>query len=301
MRGARVKAGKETMRRTTGPSLSDMRERAWAQLRIRRIELLPMLCTAGIGPVDDGYVIYINSTAKGTANFTKKCLDLTDEDFRSLNVSLRFSVAHEMAHVFFFNALDGDCRNDLLQSHWRAVENSCSQMARVILLPKKATLREIGPTMFATGRLLQIIKRFHVSPAVFIYRLGDEDMFAAFQSQDAGLIACVHTGRGKRTVIATRALGSLGKSRWGRDRWCPEGWPLEKLNLCVDLDDLLQRREHLVFDAMVFWREEQDAPCTVEIQWYNTLTAVLSIRLHGHLEKSRGQQAMQRRAMRDER
>src|SRR5713226_7006091 len=134
MRGARVKAGKETMRRTTGPSLSDIRECAWEQahqmslsvadaappvalhklaalLRIRRIELLPMLCTAGIGPVEDGYVIYINSTAKGTANFTKKRLDLTDEDFRSLNVSLRFSVAHEMAHVLFFNALDGDCRN----------------------------------------------------------------------------------------------------------------------------------------------------------------------------------------------
>src|SRR5688500_9817362 len=77
------------------------------ELKIKRIEFIPLLCTAGIGPVEDGYSIYINTRAPGAANIKKRCLDVSLDDFQLLNPRLRFNVAHEMAHVFFFNAVGG--------------------------------------------------------------------------------------------------------------------------------------------------------------------------------------------------
>jgi hypothetical protein len=52
-----------------------------AQLRINRIEFLPLLSTAGIGPVDGGYVVYMNSRAPGASKVPTKCLQVTSKDF----------------------------------------------------------------------------------------------------------------------------------------------------------------------------------------------------------------------------
>ena len=261
-----------------------------SKVRIQRIELLPMLCTAAIGPVDGGYVIYINTTANGSEQIRKGHLDVTEEDFRCLNNSLRFSVAHEIAHVFFFNSVGGDCRNTLLQDHWRALENSCSQMARVMLLPAKALVREIGNSVFAPGRLLEIVRRFKVSPAVFIYRLNLDDMRSEFRrtfpiEEEDGLIACIHMRRNEPAVIASQPFGVLGHSRWGEKHWSPEGAPLKSLCLCANIAAILNRRENALVDADVFWREGQFVPSTVEIQWYNRVTCILSIHLRGYIEK----------------
>jgi hypothetical protein len=190
-----------------------------------------------------------------------------------------------MAHVFFFNAVGGDCRNELLQRHWRALENSCSQMARVILLPKKALLREIGDGLPTAGQCLEIAKRFRVSPAVFIYRLHVHDVYEICPAAD-GLIACVFMQGSHPRVIARHAFGSLGVSRWPRSDWRPEGLPLESLCLLADVRDMLNCGKQVVFEANVFWRREQVIPSTVEIQWYDASTAILSVRLDGHIQKT---------------
>lgn len=291
-------------------ALSKLRDQAWKQahamsaaaaedappvalhslasaLRIRHIELLPMLCTAAIGPAEGGYVVYINSTASGADDIAKERLELTAEDFARLNVRLRFSVAHEMAHVFFFNALGGDCRSKVLQDHWEALENSCSQMARAILLPKKALLREIGGSLFAPARLVQVAKRFRVSPQVLIYRLRLEDMRNSYQRDEPGLVACVDVRGEEPMVIARHAVGDLGKGRWPSRNWQPAGSAIKTLQLCADVADMMKEKEQRIFDANVFWRQGQVAPATVEIQWYNSSTAILSIRMHGHLETFR--------------
>ena len=296
------------MLRNVASPFSELRRRAWHQawkmsacaaanappvalheladkLRIRRIEFLPLLSTAGVGPVENGYVVYINTRAPGATRISKKCLDLTHEDFTSLTSPLRFSVAHEMAHVFFFDLLGGDCESNLLRRHWQALENSCNQMARVLLVPRKSLLREIEGDLFALDRLMHVVRRFRVSPQVFIYRLHLDDMRDAFQGHDAGLIACIQKRPEGPRVIAAHALGGLATIRWPSGESSSEGMPLEKLFLSVDLGALVAKREHVLADAEVSWRPEKVAPCKLELNPVRNdpLMSILSVRLAGYL------------------
>src|SRR5205807_1357374 len=108
---------------------------------------------------------------------------------------------------------------DLLQRHWRALENSCNQLARVILLPKRALLREIGDGLFRSAHLCQVAKRFQVSPSVFVYRFHVDDISGRFDAEGSGLLACVRARRDGAKVIAAHAVGSLGRTRWPKELW----------------------------------------------------------------------------------
>src|SRR5262249_8994529 len=79
-----------------------------AQRRIRRIQVLTLLSTAGLAPVENGYAIYLNEAAPGASTLAQAKLDVHEADFMRLTAPLRFNVAHEIAHVFFLDLVGGD-------------------------------------------------------------------------------------------------------------------------------------------------------------------------------------------------
>jgi hypothetical protein len=254
------------------------------RLSIRGVEFLPLVSTAGVGPVEDGYGVYINTRAPGAAPFGRSCLHTTREDFDRLSAPLRFTVAHEMAHVLFFELLGGDCENQLLRKHWRALEHTCNQMARVLLLPKKPFLRELGGDLFSLQAATTVIRRYRVSPDVFIFRFRVADIGRAFDGHDEGLIAYIKDRVNGPRIMAAHSLGTVANIRWPVRNWRSGRIALDKLYLSIDVEALLRTRHRGVVDAEVLWRDDQMIPCKVEVWPFprEPIRGVVSIRLTGH-------------------
>ncbi len=256
-----------------------------SKLRIRQIEFLPLISTAGIRPLDGGYVIYINTRAPGAESVTRERLEPTHDDFSNLNSPLRFTVAHEMAHVFFFNAVGGNHDSPLLRKHWQAIENSCNQMARVLLLPKAPFLRELGPDLLAAPQLWITSRRFAVSPRVLIYRLQLEDLRHTMADSDGGLIGLVEEGRDQAMLVAVHTIGTFARMRWPKQKWSPEGISVNDLHLLVAWEKILNRSERVTVDAEVDWRGDEAAPCRLDLLPISRrpFSAILTIRVTGYV------------------
>jgi hypothetical protein len=246
-----------------------------------------LLSTAGIVYTEAGYSILINVSAAGASAIEKKRLDLTAEDFSRLNAPLRFTIAHEMAHVFFFDLLDDEASKQLLRKHWRAVENTCNQIARVLLAPKSVLLRELDGGLYSVIHLRRVIRRFGISPEVFIRRLNMDDMKSIVLEQE-GLIAYIRrTERGLR-IVASHALGDLASTRWPKARHA-KGVPISRLFLCArhEIESMVASGRTGVVETEVIWRPDEFIPCRVEVHAYHSksLNSIVTVRFLGHLQK----------------
>jgi Zn-dependent peptidase ImmA (M78 family) len=258
------------------------------RLRIRRVEILPLMSTAGVVPIDDGYVIYLNEKAPGAEKVTKKCLEVNHEEFARLPPQLRFTIAHECAHVIYYNLVGGDYKNKLFRRHWQSLENSCNQIARLLLVPKKMLLAHLEGGLLDVERLNSVVKAFVVSPEVMMYRLNLHDVRDAFSRED-GLVAYVRECNGTINVVGAFSVGSLSRIRWPLGMCAGTGISLDRLYLGLNAWALLDGKKRVHSDARVFWRHQQVIPCELNLKRIRQIppAALLSIRVVGHVESSK--------------
>jgi hypothetical protein len=255
------------------------------RLHVRRVEFVPMVSTAGVKPIEDGYVILVNTTAAGASRVTKRHLEVTESDFDSLSVPLRFCIAHELAHIVFYDLFDGDCRNPVFQDHWEALENACNQMARALLIPRLALLRTLGCRTPSPHLFVHLAKAFRVSPEVFIRRLELEDTREIRLFPEDGLVAFVRDQGNGPKLLARHAWGPLARVRWPKDGWSPAGEPMDRFGVSKDLQSLFEIGEEFSLDVEVIWRQGQVAPCRLEITptHKNPASAIVVLRFAGDL------------------
>ncbi len=179
---------------------------------IRYIRFEPLLSTAKLVKIEAGFYILMNTEAPGANQPAGTILDAKGGKWLDLAPSLRFTVAHEVAHAIFLEA-GWDWNRDQFSRHDRALESTCSQMARVLLLPAPRLVQEWDGRPFDVAHIRTLLKRFQVSPQVFVLRLNLHDLRGAFDGFD-GMLAFAREEEKHIRIVAYHAWGPLATIRF---------------------------------------------------------------------------------------
>ena len=99
----------------------------------------------------------------------------------------RFSLAHEIAHTFFYELREGKRRSIQGAPKGDALEDACHQGAGLLLVPQRSLTRELrlidGPV--GARHAIQLSRKFDVSAEVIVRRLNE---VGAFESTDTALV-----------------------------------------------------------------------------------------------------------------
>ncbi len=234
-----------------------------ARYKVRRIEFEPFLSKAGIEKDGDGFLICMNSRAAGIDQTEGTVLEVSGHWCR-LHPHIRFTIAHEIAHLIILQLAGGNWRSDLFRRHAVALENECSRMARALLLPKERLRREIGDRLFDVDTVRKLLTEFRVSPEVFVWRLRLPDMQAEFRSSDGLLAFAREQPDGSVGLVARAAWGTIASNRWKQileERGRPR---LEMLHLRPGICDAIRKLDNVDESTVVIWREGQVFPCRVK-------------------------------------
>lgn len=184
------------------------------ELNIRFIQFEPLLGTAGLVKIKDGFAIMVNTEAPGATQKKSTILNTNSDDWDELKPPLRFTFAHEIAHVLYFNAAEGKWRNDIFNRHAKKLESECSKMARVILMPKQRLHNEIKNHIFDVEHIRKLLHKFCVSAEVFVRRLQLLDIESLYKNT-SGLLAFAQEQEGSIRFKACRLWGIRARSRFG--------------------------------------------------------------------------------------
>jgi len=137
-----------------------------AKLRgVTSVEKRKMIPEAVLGLEPPGFRIYLQS------NF---------ENFPGAIIRQRFSLAHEIAHTFFYELSDGKWRPMRDAPRGDSLEAACQKGAGLLLVPRRflaQEIRNIGEPIGAK-HTLELARRFEVSTEVMIRRLDEDGAFA---------------------------------------------------------------------------------------------------------------------------
>jgi hypothetical protein len=255
--------------------------KAW---RIRGVRFEPLWSVAGLAKAGDDFEIVVNKEAFVLGDEVGSHIEVGDGKWSHFLPPLRFTLAHEIAHMIFLHVAGGDSRSDLFHKNGRAVENACNILARVFLMPKQMLVPQIQDDLLHVDRVRELLDAFRVSPEVFVRRMHLSDMYGAFGNLD-GLLALVEERDRVFHVTACHIVGYHALDRFNRalkgdkkrkkgahqslskgfsqTEWELEGQPLVKLQLGDDIESFLRSAASGQKKFEVLWHpDEKDIiPC----------------------------------------
>ncbi|MBI5818052.1 MAG: ImmA/IrrE family metallo-endopeptidase [Verrucomicrobia bacterium] len=279
-------------------SPEDPLREAAKKLNITGIRFVPLFCSAGLAKTGSGFEVVLNldgvrGTSEASSNF-----EPGSEKWFTLTNRMRFSVAHELAHLIFLEAADGDWREGVFDTNLKSIEGGCSSLARILLLPKQMLLKAVDEQLFDVNLLNEICSRFRVSPEVFIRRLHLSDMTGAFAGLDC-VVALVQDNEGILIIKTCHIMGGDSKGRFDtpyekvrvkkpKDHsslskhfrqlaWAIEGLPVAKLGIDDELESKLRRDEKGKWEREVPFGK--DTAITCEIRFLRRRSSPLSVLL----------------------
>jgi hypothetical protein len=184
--------------------------------KVRDVVFRPLLVDGCLGVRKDGFVIFVrcDKEKSGELNQAWRSEDLSH---RSFSPRMRFTIAHEIAHTFFFDVeatppratLDLDASRTI-----NSLEYTCNELAARMLLPEgpfQKVLRKID--ILNPPALRELTRRFGVSAHVLTVRLKQSFAWA----DDFGAILCVRQEQTGPVVVCIAMHYSL-RSILGMDR-----------------------------------------------------------------------------------
>jgi hypothetical protein len=189
-------AGEACSVRSSGGSLLIRLSKVAAERKVKEVVFRPLLVDGCLGIRKDGFVIFVKC-AKQKCSELSKALELEDQARTSLPYRVRFTIAHEIAHTFFFNLQSSPPSSDVELDNWRTVnslEYACNELARRLLLPANLFRPALEKAdVLDPDALRKIARRAAVSTDVFTIRLAQVFDWSA----NIGAVLCVrqeHTG-----------------------------------------------------------------------------------------------------------
>lgn len=182
--------------------------------RVTDVVFRPLLMSGCLGITKNGFTILVRCQTDRIEELLKK-LWLEDADYR-LPVNVRFTIAHEIAHTFFFDLKrqtpSSKVRTD---SAVRAndLEVACNKLAARILFPKILLQKEAADVLTPTG-LRGLARKAGVSTKLLVLRMaeafdwtGHEKAVICMQkSADAWQVAAVAAHSALRPILAHRSV-----------------------------------------------------------------------------------------------
>jgi hypothetical protein len=173
--------------------------------KVKKIEFRPMLVEGAIAVEEDGFSIFISSGDRdaGTLNllFTEDGTGrLLPAEFRN---RARFSIAHEIAHTFFYSTESGSAEMSISIEHEasvRSLETACNLAAAAILVPEIVLKRRFSRSdWLSPDTLVRIANNALVSKQALIERIRSLRSF----EHPYGIMAAV-----ERTKDGCKILGA---------------------------------------------------------------------------------------------
>jgi hypothetical protein len=125
---------------------------------VHKIQFEPLLIDGSITPDDEGFVISLKCDESEIREFTAQLH--TDDTAKNLPWRTRFTLAHEIAHTFFFdvNSLPPRTKVDFANSQTaKSLERSCHRAALQLLLPEMTFATRYRTTDFLQPKSLRQI------------------------------------------------------------------------------------------------------------------------------------------------
>jgi hypothetical protein len=252
---------------------------------VRRICFDRLFSSAGLSKAADGFVVYVNTGAYGVDQIAGTVLEVNAETLKALKPSVRFSVAHEIAHAIFLKETNAAKKKALFLKHNDDLESACNQMAGAMLLPKPQFTAAIGDKLFDANRVTELTTAFGVSATTLILRLKSPDMRGTFRELD-GLLAIVEEVGATKVVKVFHFLEPYSNLMWKNLSEGDHAQIWEKLHLgSTNLDQL---RESKTVDQSI--RIAFDPNRTIACQLTSRrlrdrpLRILVGIRIAGHPE-----------------
>jgi len=183
-------------------------------LRVRTVRFEPLLSSAGLEKTTHGFNIIVNTEAYGASHPAGTVLDASGGAWADLAPPIRFSVAHEMAHVIFIQVVRDESA-DLLRRKQDLLEVACNQIAGRILVPAQAFKREVSDQLLNASHLRTLASKFRVSPEVLVRRLRLRDTRGGFRDVH-GYVGLFREAEGSLRMVASQAFGPHAQGRFGR-------------------------------------------------------------------------------------
>src|SRR5712691_12314738 len=127
--------GKNTQVYDQSPPV-DLEEYA-KSIGIQHIRFKPLISDAGLAQRGEDLEIVLNTEAPGVTLPAESTASLGDGTWGKFERSLRFTIAHEIAHGVFIRIAKKTDEGDVLEKHRPDVEEACKILARLMLLPQR--------------------------------------------------------------------------------------------------------------------------------------------------------------------
>jgi len=249
---------------------------------ITTIQFKPLISTAGLKKTSDGYVIVVNSFADGVTQPTGTEMPPSDAWAKFLP-PLRFSIAHEIAHVLLYDCVNGQVDNCVFTEYWQDMEATCNYIAGVLLLPKDRLLRDLRRRPFGIENVVALGKSFRASPEVVLRRLKNDEVRKHLNGIDE-FLAIVRPDDGRPKVIAPFCRGERATTRFS----VAEKAELSELRLPTDIEESLRETRTFRQIANISWHLSQVIECEVKSRalGMGSGALLLSIKFLGDPENS---------------
>ena len=166
----------ETLAKLHGNALLPVPLKRIAESRnVRRVVFRPLLVDGCLTITDEGFNIYVRCEKERAQEATTKFE--AEDQTAGLPTRMRFTIAHEIAHTFFFDLSRGRPRNRLAVDHHnsvRTLERVCNQAAARMLLPTDLVRLEFKKLdVYDPAALRRLAEKAVVSPQMLVNRMGE--------------------------------------------------------------------------------------------------------------------------------
>lgn len=164
--------------------------------KIKEVVFRPLLIDACIAVEDDGFTVYVGCERENIEDSYRRWNDVNDGG-RSLPNRIRFTIAHEICHTFFFGIEEKGLRRYINPKHHRSLksmERACDKAAARMLLPEPLLQAEAEriDILDAQG-LVSLREKAAVSVECLLLRIKESSVW----SRDFGAIAYVRKYNGE--------------------------------------------------------------------------------------------------------
>lgn len=235
------------------------------------IRFRPILGTAGLLKVGDGYEIVINTEAPGASVAPETVFQVGQTNWSNFAPPIRFAIAHEIIHLIILRVSGGDPNKDIFTRNEEALDHLSNELAASLLMPAGRLVAEIGENLLSPDHLVRVTRAFSVSPEALARRLASTDVRRRFKNVD-GLVGYMReqvgdgdtAARGVRFVaghiwgVPARHQFGIGEKRAGElfeSSEFPSGRSLADMRLDPDPTDALRTENSGSRSANAIWRK----------------------------------------------
>lgn len=130
---------------------------------VSRVEFRPLLIDGGLAIEDKAFVVFVNCDKATTSDLSKRFSD----GGQTLPPRMRFTIAHELIHTFFFEKSNIELKSRIKAIHYKeheSLEQACNFGANLLLVPPGQLAQQLRTTNELTARVIvDLAKKFNVS------------------------------------------------------------------------------------------------------------------------------------------